>query len=349
MTSKKMLRLEISRHRHFLKRLSGVCAGALLSTSALADSINLSYAFFAPSQTFPAVQMERWAELLNERTDGQVSVNTFPGGTLLSAANMFDGVLNGVADIGLSATSYEPGRFPLLNLAGNLTGIDVSSQVASQAVYELINEFPAEALGLEDFKVITAFTSEPGYLHTDEPVTSLEGLDGKEIRVPGDSTAVVQALGGVPVGLTQSDTGEALQAGIVSGYVGSRETLMDLQYARSVSYITDYPLTNVVFVAVMNRQRWDSLPEDIQQKIDALGAEMASYAGEYLDGHIQESLTWATETHDLEQLTLSNDETQRWKGRLEPINERRLEEVAAQGFPAFELRDRFIELIEHTQ
>lgn len=204
MTSQKKLWLETSRR---LTRLSGVCAGVLLSTSALADNINLSYAFFAPSQTFPAVQMEHWAKELNERTDGQVNVNTFPGGTLLTAANMFDGVLNGVADIGLSATSYEPGRFPLLNLAGNLTGIDVNSQTASQAVYELIKEFPAETLGLEDFKVITAFTSEPGYLHTQESVTSLEDLEGQEIRVPGDSTAVVQALGGVPVGLTQSETG----------------------------------------------------------------------------------------------------------------------------------------------
>lgn len=346
MTSQKKLWLETSRR---LTRLSSVCAGVLLSTSALADNINLSYAFFAPAQTFPAVQMEHWAKELNERTDGQVNVNTFPGGTLLTAANMFDGVLNGVADIGLSATSYEPGRFPLLNLAGNLTGIDVNSQTASQAVYELIKEFPAETLGLEEFKVITAFTSEPGYLHTQEPVTSLENLEGQEIRVPGDSTAVVQALGGVPVGLSQSETGEALQAGIVSGYVGSRETLMDLQYARNVSYITDYPLTNVVFVAVMNQQRWDALPENVQQEIDALGAEMASYAGEYLDEHIQESLTWATENHDLEQLSLSEEEAERWSSLLEPINEQRLEEVAAQGFPAFELRDRFIELIEQNQ
>ncbi|MGE6779467.1 TRAP transporter substrate-binding protein [Vreelandella titanicae] len=346
MTSQKKLWLETSLR---LTRLSGVCAGVLLSTSALADNINLSYAFFAPSQTFPAVQMEHWAKELNERTDGQVNVNTFPGGTLLTAANMFDGVLNGVADIGLSATSYEPGRFPLLNLAGNLTGIDVNSQTASQAVYELIKEFPAETLGLEEFKVITAFTSEPGYLHTQESVTSLEDLEGQEIRVPGDSTAVVQALGGVPVGLTQSETGEALQAGIVSGYVGSRETLMDLQYARNVSYITDYPLTNVVFVAVMNQQRWDALPENVQQEIDALGAEMASYAGKYLDEHIQESLTWAAENHDLEQLSLSEEEAERWSTLLEPINEQRLEEVAAQGLPAFELRDRFIELIEQNQ
>ncbi|MBB3139602.1 TRAP transporter substrate-binding protein [Halomonas organivorans] len=326
--------------------LSGLMAGSLFAGSAAASEITLNYAFFAPAQTFPAVQMEHWAEELERRTDGRVSVNTFPGGTLLSAGNMYDGVLSGVADIGLSATSYEPARFPLLNLAGNLTGIDVDSTVASQVVYDLTQEFPADQLGLEDFKVITAFTSEPGYLHTRNPVTSLDDLQGQEIRVPGDSTEVMEALGGVPVGLSQAETGEALQAGVVNGYVGSRETLMDLQYARSVQYVTDYPLTNVVMVAVMSRQRWESLPEDVRQVIDELGGEMAHFAGDYLDSHIEESLAWAAESHGVETLALSDEEAERWSERLEPINEARLTKVAEMGLPAVAFHSRMQELVE---
>lgn len=324
----------------------GMLAGALIATHAAADDITLNYAFFAPAQTFPAIQMERWAEELHRRTDGQVTVNTFPGGTLLSASNMFDGVRNGVADIGLSASSYEPARFPLLNLAGSLTGIDVDSTVASQVVYELTQEFPPEELGLEGFKVITAFTSEPGYLHTKIPVDSLDDVEGLEIRVPGDATQVVEALGGVPVGMGQAETGEALQAGVVEGYVGSRETLMDLQYARSVQYVTSYPLTNVVFVALMDRQRWESLPENVQQVINELGSEMAYFTGDYLDSHIEESLAWAADKHDVEIVELSDEETEKWNERLKPINDARLSAVADMGLPAEEFHQRMLELIE---
>src|SRR5699024_9218559 len=74
------------------------------------DTIKLTYAFFAPANTFPAVQMEEWKKRLEERTDGQVEVELFPGGSLLEANNMFDGVASGTADIGLTSTSYEPGR-----------------------------------------------------------------------------------------------------------------------------------------------------------------------------------------------------------------------------------------------
>ncbi|MBZ9558561.1 MULTISPECIES: TRAP transporter substrate-binding protein [Modicisalibacter] len=322
-------------------------AGVLASPLAAAGDITLSYAFISPTSTFPGVQMEHWAEEIERRTDGRVTVNTFPGGTLLTADNMYDGVRSGVADIGLSITSYEPNRFPLLNLAGSLTGLQVDSSVASQTVYELIQEFPPEQLGLEDFKVITAFTAEPGYLQTKDPVTSLEALQGQEIRVPGDATDVLAALGGVPIALAQSDTGEALQAGVVDGYVSSREVLMDLRYARTVKYVTDYPLTNAVLVAVMNRQRWESLPKDVQAVIDDLGPEMARYAGDYLDGHVAESLAWARKEEGVEVLPLSEAEAARWDERLAPVNQQRLTRVAEMGLPAEAFETRMLELFDH--
>ena len=59
------------------------------------ETIKLSYAFFAPAATFPAVQMEKWAEEVERRTNGLVQVDTFPGGSLLDAGNMWDGSIPG--------------------------------------------------------------------------------------------------------------------------------------------------------------------------------------------------------------------------------------------------------------
>lgn len=331
-----------------LLRLSSLVAGAMLSSTTLASDINLNYAFFAPEQTFPGMQMQFWADELEKRTDGKVTVNTFPGGSLLSASNMLDGVLNGVADIGLTTTSYEPARFPLLNLIGDFSGIEVNAEVASQVAYQLVQEFPLEQFDLEEFKVITVFTAEPGYLQTRNQVSTLEDLAGMEIRVPGESDTM-RTLGAVPVGMSQAETGEALQAGIVQGVASSRETLMDLQYARYLNYITDYPLTNVVMLVVMSRQRWDSLPEDVQQVIDELGAEASQYAGRYLDDHVQEAIAWSKENHGLEVVTLSDAEQARWAELLEPLNTQRIEQISAQGLPAEALYERMLELIEQYQ
>lgn len=335
-------------YRTPLLRLSSLLAGAVLSTTTLASDINLSYAFFAPEQTFPGMQMQFWADELEKRTDGKVKVNTFPGGTLLTAGNMLDGVLNGVADIGLTTTSYEPARFPLLNLIGNFTGIDVNAEVASQVAFQLVQEFSQEQFGLEDFKVITVFTSEPGYLQTRSEVNTLEDLSGMEIRVPGESESM-RALGAIPIGMSQAEAGEAIQAGIVEGVASSRETLMDLQFARYLGYTVDYPLSNVVMLVVMSRQRWESLPADVQQVIDELGAEASQYAGHYLDAHVEESINWSQENHNLEVVTLTDEEKALWDGRLEPLNEQRIEQIASQGLPAAELYNRMLELIDQYQ
>ena len=58
-------------------------------------TITLKYANFPPATTFPCVQMERWAKEVEKRTTGKVKVQTFPGGTLLPAKNIFDGVISG--------------------------------------------------------------------------------------------------------------------------------------------------------------------------------------------------------------------------------------------------------------
>lgn len=146
------------------------------------DTIKLSYAFFAPANTFPAMQMEEWKKRLEERTDGKVEVELFPGGSLLEANNMFDGVESGTADIGLTSTSYEPGRFPLLAISDMPSGYKNATS-ASKVVSDLIKKYPPSAL--ENFKIITSFATEPAYIQSKEPITSLDDLAGKQLRKIG--------------------------------------------------------------------------------------------------------------------------------------------------------------------
>ena len=93
--------------------------GALcLIPAADAGTIKLSYANFPPAPTFPCVQMERWKTEVEKRTGGKVQINTFPGGTLLGAKAMMDGVIAGQADIGNLCMAYQPGRFLVTNATG---------------------------------------------------------------------------------------------------------------------------------------------------------------------------------------------------------------------------------------
>ncbi|MFD1708948.1 TRAP transporter substrate-binding protein [Siminovitchia sediminis] len=303
--------------------------------------ITLSYAFFAPDNTFPAVQMKKWAEELESRTDGQVKVEMFFGGTLLEASNMFEGVANGTADIGLTATTYEPKRFPLLEISDLPSGYP-NSEVASQVVHDLIQEYPPEAL--EEFKIITAFATEPSYIQSVEPIASLEDLSRKQLRISGGLTPIMEKLGAAPVGMSQNEVPEALQTGVIEGNISSREVLKDLKLAESIKHVTDYPLTITSFVAVMNKDKWESLPEDVQKVIEDLSSEMSEFTGKYLDEHVRESMQWSEEEEGLSVVSLTDQE--KWDELLETVQNDAVERAEAQGLPAKEYRERLYELIE---
>jgi len=61
----------------------------IFQSPVTAKTITLNYANFPPAPTFPCVQMERWKVEVEKRTNGQVKINTFPGGTLLGAKGMW--------------------------------------------------------------------------------------------------------------------------------------------------------------------------------------------------------------------------------------------------------------------
>ena len=57
---------------------AAVCLAGLSAPKASAETIKLTYANFPPAITFPCIQMERWKQEVEKRTNGQVQVQTFP-------------------------------------------------------------------------------------------------------------------------------------------------------------------------------------------------------------------------------------------------------------------------------
>jgi len=320
---------------------SSASSGSKESGGKSGDAIELNYAFFAPAGTFPAVQMEKWAEELEKRTDGKVEVNTFPGGSLLTAENMYDGVANGLADIGLSSTTYEPGRFPLLAISDMPSGYP-NATVASKVIADLINEYPQDAF--KDFKIITTFASEPAYIQSQQPIESLADLKGKQLRISGATTDLFKELGAAPVGMSQGEVAEALQTGIVNGYVSSREVLKDMKYAEMVKYITDYPLTVNTFVAVMNKSKYDSLPDDVKKVIDELNTEMTEFTGDYLDTYVGEVLKWSEDEHSIKHVSLKDEA--KWDEISKKLQADAVKKADEAGLPGQEYQERLNELIE---
>jgi TRAP-type transport system periplasmic protein len=290
--------------------------------------ITLKYANFPPATTFPCVQMERWAKEVEKRTRGKVKVQTFPGGTLVPAKNIYDGVLTGMADIGNFAMSYQPGRFPVSEAVDLPLGF-TSARAASLALYDLVEKYnPKE---FDKVKVITLFTCPPADIMSSKPVRSLKDLKGLELRVSGTGSDVIKRLGGIPVAMPQSETPEAIQKGVVKGIVSSMEVLKDFNFAAYCPFATDTNLFVVSFAVVMNKDKWNSLPADVKKVIDDMRREQAEWTGKYVDEHVAEALAWSKQKYNHQVIQLPASEKADMLKLLKPVVDEYIKRVGSHG------------------
>jgi TRAP-type transport system periplasmic protein len=293
-----------------------------------AGAIELTYANFPPASTFPCIQMERWAKELEKRTNGKVKIKTFPGGSLLQAKNIFDGVIAGTADIGNFAMSYQPGRFPVSEAMDLPFGFS-SAKAGSLALYDLItSKNPKE---FADVKVLTVFTAPPADIMSIKPIKKLSDLKGLELRVSGTGADILKLLGGIPVAMPQSDTPEALQKGIVKGSVSSLEVLKDMNYAAYCPYSINANLYLVSFAVVMNKKKYDALPADVKKAIDSLAREQAEWTGSYVDNHVSESIDWSKKTAKHENISFTPAELAEIAKLVNPVIDDYVKRVGQKG------------------
>jgi TRAP-type C4-dicarboxylate transport system substrate-binding protein len=286
-------------------------------TAVQAKTINLSYSIFFPATHGQCKAGIDWAREVEKRTNGRIKITVFPGGTLTKANQCYDGVVKGISDLGMSCFAYTRGRFPVMeaiDLPHGYPNGQVATHVANE-FYAVIK--PAE---LNDVKVLYIHAHGPGLLHTKTPVQSLKELQGMKIRSTGLSAKVTKALGGVPVAMPQGATYEALQKGVVEGTFTPIETLKGWKQAEVIKYTTNCTgvgYTTAMFV-VMNLEKWNSLPKDIQKIIEDTSTEWVDVHGAVWDKGDIEGREY-TLSLDNKIIQLSDDENNRWKAAVQPI------------------------------
>jgi TRAP-type C4-dicarboxylate transport system substrate-binding protein len=220
--------------------VSGCGKSASTTTEGEEKTFELKLAHFFPA-THPAETdlIQPWAKAIEEATAGRVTIVSYPGQTLSQADAVYDGVISGISDLGLSCFSYTRGSFPVLEVF-ELPGIKyANSKVASSVAWEGIKELNPEEV--QDTKLMMVITTGPGDLYTKVPVRKLEDLKGLEIRATGLSAKTLEVLGATPVAMAQSEAYEALSKGVVKGNLGPVEVLQGWKQAEVTEHLTLTP------------------------------------------------------------------------------------------------------------
>jgi len=306
--------------KFFLFFLVATLCIALLPTGALAAEaapIKLTFSIFFPPTHGQTKAAMDWAKEIETLTDNKVQITVFPGGTLTKAPQCYSGVVKGISDLGFSLFAYTRGRFPVMAAVDLPMGYP-DGKVASKVAQEFAKTFKPEELN--DVKVLYLHAHGPGLLHTKKPVRKLEDLKGMKIRATGLSAKVVQALGGVPVAMPQGQTYESLKKGVVEGTFGPMEVLKGWKQAEVIKYTTEcYSVGyTTTFFVVMNLDKWNALPADIQKVFETVSEKYVDVHGKVWDSTDEEGRKY-TQSLGNEIIPLSDEESARWHKAVEPV------------------------------
>jgi TRAP-type C4-dicarboxylate transport system substrate-binding protein len=146
---------------------------------------------------------------------------------------------------------------------------------------------------------------------------------------------VIEALGASPAAMPVPELPQALSKKVVDGALIPWEIIPPLKIQEQTrSQIEGAGRTRLgtsVFQVAMNKDRWDSLPPDIQQAFrDASGAEWVATVGDIWSATDQVGIKVATDAGN-EHVVLSEEETDAFRQALEPVVGRWVEEVGSKG------------------
>jgi TRAP-type C4-dicarboxylate transport system substrate-binding protein len=316
-------------------------AASLAFAASPAEPITLKFAHHNPPKGRTTVKLlDVYMEKIQAATKGKIKIVSYPAESLAKAKEMVPAIEGGVADIGWMPLSYAAGRFPLATVMTlpfmALSTAGKNSRVF-QELYETIPELQKE---FSSVKVLFLHTTEPYFIATSKkPIHNLNELKGTKLRIVGSyPIKAAKRLGATPVFMPMPGVYEAGQKGVIDGATLPWGAVPTHKLYEVFDYWTDVNLWLATFIFMMNLDKWNSLPPDIQQEIMSVsGVKGAEWGGDAAFGpHVKDQVLAEVRKEGLkmEKVSLDAGEVEKWKKIAgEPIWDEWVEAMEKKGLP----------------
>jgi len=306
--------------------------------------VKLTYSTFFPPTHVQSKLAEAWCKEVEKKAGGQIKVEYYPGGTLTKASQIYDGVIQGLSDIGFCLFAYTPGRFPLMEAVDLPMGYPdgVAATKVINAVYEKFK--PKE---LKDVEVLYLHAHGPGILHTrGKAVDKLADLAGLKIRTTGFSAKTVKALGGTPVAMPMPEAYPALQKGVVDGSMHPQEADKGWKLGDVLKYATLNLSTAYTtgFYVVMNKNKWAALPDGVKKTILAINKEWIPKHGQaWVESDEEGQKYFQSKGGKL--IKQAAAESKLWQQKVRPLLDEFAKEAEKKGVPGKQVVDFTLQIL----
>ncbi|MTI17421.1 TRAP transporter substrate-binding protein [Rhodobacteraceae bacterium RKSG542] len=264
-----------------MKRLAiALAASAVMFTgSALAADVTLKVAHGAPETMHMHKAWEKFKELVETRTEGDIEVEIYPAGQLGEGRELLEFVQMGEIDLNAEAVGVLSGwddRFAATELPYTFANRDIARKVFDGEYGDWLAQ-EMEPIGFKSLGWweigIRHLTNSKKAVYTPEDV---DGLKLRTMQVDAHIKAWDQ-LGANPTPMASGEVYSALQQGIIDAQENPLGNIQSMRTHEVNKYIS---LTNHVYSAyavVMNPDKFNSLSEEHQKIVADAISEASDY------------------------------------------------------------------------
>lgn len=259
---------------------AAVTALALLPRSAEAQTTQtaLKYGLVNPPSHISVDMAKKFSEELSQATGGKLKVDAYPAGQLVRSDNWFQGVRLGTVDFASGALSLMEGIAPeitILDAPYIFDDLDHARRVLDGALTTKLND----KLTKSGVRILAWWLFGVRSLATTFPVRSPADLAGRKVRdVPSPVLlATIEGMGANPIPLDISEVHTALRTGVVVGIVNPPDTIFNNGFYEETKFFSMTGHTTMVQAIVMNEQKFQSFPKDVQAALLATAKSAADW------------------------------------------------------------------------
>ncbi len=305
--------------------LAAMLAAAVLAAAAIgpATAAPVTLKFGTTGPPFGPLYVEAytvWAKEVTAASRGTVDVKVFPGSALGTMVNIYDRIINGVADVGYAVLGPIVTQFP----KASVVGLPFEARNPREAGLGLLRSWQKGAFGGEFSKVhpvaMAAFTNVS--IHSAKPFAKLEDFQGMKIgtqsRLMGQ---VIERLGGTPIAMPVSQAYEAINRGTIGGFATGWPAINPFKLAEVTKYHADVPLGAEMAFVSMNKQSYAKLPQAGKDAVDKYsGLHFTELMYKAIAKMADQGRATIKAKHET-LVDLSEAEEARWRAAVEPITQ----------------------------
>ncbi|WP_420012713.1 TRAP transporter substrate-binding protein [Tateyamaria sp.] len=259
--------------------LAAATAVALIATSASADGWR---AWNIHNDGHPnTTAMDRFAELVDTATGGEVTVDVFHGGVLGSQPDAIEQVRIGAIEIG----NFNLGPIGPMVKEANLVSLPFIFKSVPHMFRVMEGDagaVVAGAMGEAGILPLAWFDAGARSFYAQKPINTPADVEGLKIRVMNNDlyTAMIAEMGGNPSPMAFSEVQQALKTGVVDGAENNFPSFKSVGHYEVTSH---YSLSEHLIIPeciCVNTTKFNALSADMQAAVRGAAQEAALYQRE---------------------------------------------------------------------